>query len=188
MPNNLDLDAIKDAMSYLSSYWDSADFRGARHLTQEGMDLIPLVLNAAPAIIAEVERLRQESADFEAVCMSQEGQIARLMAELATAKRVGAAEALKAMDQHIMDLARYIDLENQQAAHGELDSIREIQESANARLIAAAPDLLEALRMWTEGFGTGKFRNQSKACQEWRAELWKKTNAAIAKAEVGESS
>jgi hypothetical protein len=97
MPYNLDLDAIKAAMSYLSSYWDSADFRGARNLTQEGMDLIPLVLNAAPALIAEVERLRQESADFEAVCMSQEGQIARLRQQLATAKRVGAAEELERM-------------------------------------------------------------------------------------------
>jgi len=45
--------------------------------------------------LEEIERLRQESADFESVCMSQEGQIARLMAELTTAKKIGAAEELE---------------------------------------------------------------------------------------------
>ena len=39
-------------------------------------------------------------------------------------------EALKSMDGHIMDLAFYIDSENHQAAHGELDAIRLIQEAA----------------------------------------------------------
>jgi hypothetical protein len=52
------------------------------------------------ACIAEVERLRQESADFESVCMSQEGQIARLMAELATAKKIGAAECAEVLERH----------------------------------------------------------------------------------------
>jgi hypothetical protein len=55
------------------------------------------------ALIAEVERLRQESADFEGVCLSQEGQIARLMAELATAKKVGAAECLQVLRERYHD-------------------------------------------------------------------------------------
>jgi hypothetical protein len=83
MPSNLelDLDAIKRDLAKLDS-----------EETLSYMAIMSRIVAAAPALIAEVERLRQESADFEAVCMSQEGQIARLMAELATAKKIGAAE------------------------------------------------------------------------------------------------
>jgi hypothetical protein len=84
MPSNLDLDSIKRDLAALDS-----------EETLNYMVVMSRVAATAPALIAEVERLRQESADFEAVCMSQEGQIARLMAELATAKRMGAAEELE---------------------------------------------------------------------------------------------
>ena len=84
MPNNLDLDAINRDYDK----WDN--YSGDCGETVRGM--ANTCTMHIPALIAEVERLRQESADFESVCMSQEGQIARLMAELATAKKIGAAE------------------------------------------------------------------------------------------------
>ena len=79
MPSNLDLDAIK--RDYEANDWIA-------------------VMAVLPTVLIEVERLRQESADVEAVCMSQEGQIARLMAELATAKRIGAAECAEVLERH----------------------------------------------------------------------------------------
>ncbi len=60
------------------------------------------ILNAAPLMVAEIKRLRAEASaitqdnnDKQAVIWSQEGQIERLLAELAGAKAVGAAEWLE---------------------------------------------------------------------------------------------
>jgi hypothetical protein len=86
MSEELNLDNLKKLMAHIDG--DSPC---------EHIHCMYALVSACPLLIAEVERLRQESADFEAVCMSQEGQIARLMAELATAKKIGAAEELERM-------------------------------------------------------------------------------------------
>lgn len=78
MPSNLDLDRIKAALNDAPSqfYPEHPEFvpwhADEHYLTVEACE----VLNAAPALVAEVERLTQE---------------------LATAKAVGAAEELERM-------------------------------------------------------------------------------------------
>jgi hypothetical protein len=53
----------------------------------------------------------------------------------------------------------------------------------NANLIAAAPQLYEALVSFMEIWGSDDARSLSKRAQAKRAKLWEKADAAIAKAE-----
>jgi hypothetical protein len=54
---------------------------------------------------------------------------------------------------------------------------------ANARLIAAAPELLVALREFMDIWGSRDACSWSKRAQARRAAMWDKANAALAKAE-----
>jgi len=59
----------------------------------------------------------------------------------------------------------------------------EQESEANTRLIAAAPELLDALREFMDIWGSVDAEGDSKRAQRRRAEMWTKANAAIAKAE-----
>lgn len=58
---------------------------------------------------------------------------------------------------------------------------------ANARLLSAAPDLLEALELFMDMWNSGDSGRSSKRAQQRRADMWDKANAAIAKVK-GESA
>ena len=47
------------------------------------------------------------------------------------------------------------------------------------RLRAVNAQLLEALEMWVGAFGSGSFTSQTRTAQQFRADLWEKTNAAL---------
>lgn len=64
--------------------------------------------------------------------------------------------------------------EGQEMRKGEIE--------ANADLIAAAPELLEALELFMGIWGSGDINSPSKRAQKRRADIWEKANAAIAKA------
>lgn len=49
-------------------------------------------------------------------------------------------------------------------------------------LHAAAPDLLEALKLFMDMWNSGDSGSSSKRAQQRRADMWDKANAAIAKA------
>jgi len=51
------------------------------------------------------------------------------------------------------------------------------------RLRDAAPDLLEALKLFMDMWNSGDSTRSSKRAEQRRAEMWVKANAAIAKAE-----
>ncbi len=53
---------------------------------------------------------------------------------------------------------------------------------ANANLMAAAPQLCEALELWMDAFNSHLMSSSSKKAQARRAEMWDKANAAMAKA------
>jgi len=124
MPNNLDLDAIKRDIDTAELPIDAsliaADAYNMYGLDSDRAKAIARILNSAPALIAEVERLRQRVTELlesnntyeqqardaraahtangkilEAVQLAlvrSEEEAERLEKELATAKRVGAAE------------------------------------------------------------------------------------------------
>ncbi len=60
------------------------------------------------------------------------------------------------------------------------------QKKVDAHLIAAAPQLYEALHLWMDAFNSHLMSSSSKKAQARRAEMWDKANAAMAKAR-GES-
>jgi len=64
-----------------------------------------------------------------------------------------------------------------------IDSSITGMSEANARLIAAAPDLLEALTAFAQMWGSRDAHSTSKRSQARRADLWDKVNSALAKAE-----
>jgi hypothetical protein len=110
MPN-IDLEVLKAATSQLALNWVPADFYGADEISEVGMLNIPIVLNAAPAMIAEVERLRGENASQEIALGQQAVRIANLYADLATAKRIGAAEELERLGTWARSVALVDDAE-----------------------------------------------------------------------------
>lgn len=65
---------------------------------------------------------------------------------------------------------------------GEIGDITPTEGNANARLIAAAPDLLAALEAHLEYRNSGLGGSSSKKAQEMRARRWDLTEAALAKA------
>ena len=60
-----------------------------------------------------------------------------------------------------------------------------VKTEANARLIAAAPELLEALKAFMDTWNSGDATRSSKRAQQKRARMWTLANATIAKVEAG---
>jgi hypothetical protein len=58
------------------------------------------------------------------------------------------------------------------------------EECANARLIAAAPDLRDALLLFIDIWNSGDASKRSKRAQKRRVDMWDKVNAALEKAGV----
>lgn len=61
-----------------------------------------------------------------------------------------------------------------------------VEDESNANIVAAAPELYEALTMFMDMWNSGKSSSSSKAAQKARADMWDKAAAAMAKAR-GES-
>ena len=110
-----DLAKLKAALTKPGNSWDvewePKEFENADGgFLEEAMQDICTVLNAAPALIDELERLAQDNRDKDAVIMSQEGQIERLRGEVAKAKTLGAAEWHEAQAQKERDLDGFYSL------------------------------------------------------------------------------